>query len=73
MAFAKKYDKIQQDLMDYILSGQMHSTLIGKLISMDSSSDPSSIKSVEEFVEYIISLLERSESYRKDNVKSKSI
>ena len=73
MAFAKKYDKIQQDLMDYILSGQMHSTLIGKLISMDSSSDPSSIKAVEEFVEYIISLLERSESYRKDNVKSKSI
>jgi hypothetical protein len=73
MAVAKKYDKIQQDLMDYILSGQMHSTLIGKLVSMDSSSDPSSIKAVEELVEYIVSLLQRSENYGKDHVKSKSI
>jgi len=67
----KKYDKMQQELMDYILSGQMHSTLIGKLVSMDSSSDPSSIRSAEEFVEYVITLLQKAEKYGKDNVKSK--
>lgn len=67
----KKYDKMQQELMDYILSGQMHSTLIGKLVSMDSSSDPSSIRSAEEFVEYVITLLQKAEKYGRDNVKSK--
>ena len=66
----KKYDTIQQQLMDYLLSGENHSTLVGKVISMDHSSN--GIDEVEGYVEYIIRQLRQAEDYskRKDNVKS---
>jgi len=66
----KKYDKMHQQLMDYILSGQMHSTLIGMQIAVDSSSKENDFKNVETFVEYITGLIGRAEAYAKNNVKA---
>ena len=65
----EKYDTIHQQLMDYLLSGESHSTLVGKTISMDHSSN--STDEVEDYVEYVISQLKQAEEYskRKDNVK----
>ena len=64
------YDKIHRDMMDLILSGDLHSTLVGKLISVDHSDDDGAIKQAEEFTEYIVGLLKRSEERAKD-VKAK--
>jgi len=67
-----KYDKMHKDLMDYILSGEMHSTLIGMQIAVDSSSRENDIRNIELFVEYVTGLVSRSENFaksRKDNVK----
>jgi len=63
-----KYDQIHQDLMDLILSGNMHSTLVGKQITLGGSQE-SVIKQAEEFTEYTVNLLKKAENYRKDNVK----
>ena len=65
----KKYDKMQRDLIDYIMSGQMHSTLIGKTVSINGSSSNNDLREVEEFVEYMVSLFKRAEDFGKDNVK----
>lgn len=64
-----EYDKMHRELMDYILSGQMHSTLIGKTITMNHSDSTNDLRDVEEFVEYVVSLIKRAEQFRKDNVK----
>ena len=63
-----KYKKIHRQLMDYLLSGETHSTLVGKLVSMDRSNN--SIDEVEEYVEYVVRQLRAAEQYsaRKDNV-----
>ena len=55
--------------MDYLLSGENHSTLVGKLISMDHSDN--GIDEVEGYVEYVVDQLKQAEEYskRKDNVK----
>jgi len=66
---AEKYDKIQKELMDYILSGQIHSTMIGMTIMVDHSDKKEDIKDVEMFVEYVLGLMKRAEKYGKDNVK----
>lgn len=66
---SEKYDKIHKDLMDYILSGKMHSTLIGKVIHVNHSDSRNDLKEVEDFVEYITDLLERAEKFGKDNLK----
>jgi len=66
---AKKYDKIHKNLMDYILSGQMHSTLIGMQIAVDSSSKDNDLRNVEQFVEYITGLIARADDYA-NNVKA---
>lgn len=68
MAKAKDYDQIHQDVMDLILSGQMHSTLIGKTVAIGSKSDKN-LREIEDFVEYIVNLLKKAEQFRKDNVK----
>jgi hypothetical protein len=65
----KEYEKMQNELIDYIMSGQMHSTLIGKTISLNNSNSKSDLQEVQEFVEYTISLIKRAEEFRKDNVK----
>jgi len=63
-----KYDIIHTQLMDYLLSGENHTTLVGMIISMDHSN--SDVSEVEGYVEYIISQLQQAEEYsnRKDNV-----
>ena len=60
------YDKIHRDMMDLILSGDLHYTLVGKLISVDHSNDDDTIKQAEEFTEYIVGLLKQSEERAKD-------
>lgn len=62
-----KYDQIHRDLMDMITSGEMHSTLVGKVITV--SGPGGSLSNIEEFVEYIINLLKKAEQFRKGNVK----
>lgn len=71
MARASKYDQMHRDLMDFILNGNMHSTLVGKVVSL-SGNEKSDLESVEELVEYVTSLAEKSEKFRKDNVKKAS-
>lgn len=63
-----KYDVVHKQLMDYILSGESHSTLIGMTISMDHSDE--GISEVEAYVEYIVNQLRQAEEHalRKDNV-----
>jgi len=68
----KKYDKIHREIMDYILSGEMHSTLIGMMISVDSSTKSNDIKSVKQFAEYVVNLIAKAEKFAKDNVKIKA-
>jgi len=69
MKKVKKYDKMQRELMDYILSGKIHSTMIGKTIMVDHSDKKENLSDIEEFVEYMVSLIKRAENFGKDNVK----
>lgn len=62
-----KYDKIHRDMMDMILSGEMHATLIGMQVSVGSGSG-GNLREIEEFVEYTIKLLKKAEQFGKDNV-----
>jgi uncharacterized tellurite resistance protein B-like protein len=57
----EKYDAIHQQLMDYLLSGELRSTLVGKLISMDHSDE--GISEVEDYVEYVVDQLRNAENY----------
>jgi len=70
MAKESKYDKMQRNLMDYILSGEIHSTLIGKTIMVDHSDRRENLSDIEEFVEYILGIIKRAEKFS-DNVKKK--
>jgi len=54
--------------MDLLLSGEMHSTIVGKQITLGGSVT-NDIKESEEFTEYIVNLLKKAENFRKDNVK----
>jgi hypothetical protein len=69
-----KFDKMHKQMMDYILSGQMHSTLIGMTITMNHSDSANDLRDVESFVEYVTRLIKNSEEFakssRKDNVKA---
>jgi hypothetical protein len=63
-----KYDQIHQDLMHLLLNGEMHSTLVGKQITLGGSKE-SSKQQADEFAIYIVNLLKKAEQFRKDNVK----
>jgi len=63
-----KYDQIHQDVMDLLLKGEMHSTLVGKQVTLGGS-EASTLQQAEEFTEYIVDLLKKAEQFRKDNVK----
>lgn len=65
----KKYDKMHRELIDYIMSGQMHSTSIGKVVSVNNTGSKNDLRDIEEFVEYTVSLIKKAEAFRKDNVK----
>jgi len=67
----KKYDKMHQEIVDFILSGNLHSTLIGKVVSLDGSGANKDIQAAEEFAEYVTGFLQKSEGYAKNNVKGK--
>ena len=64
-----KYDQMHRDIIDFVLSNQMHSTLVGKLITIDHSKDTETIREVESLAEWVVALLKKAEHYRKDNVK----
>jgi hypothetical protein len=63
-----KYDQIHQDLMHLLLNGEMHSTLVGKQVTLGGSKE-SSNQQADEFANYIVNLLKKAEQFRKDNVK----
>ena len=65
---ANKYDQIHQDLMDLVLSGDLHATMIGTIITLGGS-EKSDLREAEILVEYIVDLLKKAETRRKDNVK----
>ena len=65
----KKYEKMHRQLIDYIMSGQIHSTLIGKTISLNNSNSSNDLREVEDFVEYMVNLIKKAEDFGKDNVK----
>jgi len=65
----KKYAQIHVDVMELLLSGEMHSTLVGKQITLGGSKE-STVKQADEFAQYIVDLLKKAEQFRKDNVKS---
>jgi hypothetical protein len=64
---AIQYDELHSSLMDMISSGEMHSTLIGKVISISGPGE--NLDDIENFVEYVVNLLKKAEQFRKDNVK----
>ena len=65
----ERYGVVRQQLTDYLLSGESHSTLIGMTISMDHSDSDSN--EIESYVEYVVNQLKNAEAHanRKDNVK----
>ena len=63
-----KYDQIHQDLMQLLLNGEMHSTLVGKQVTLGGSKE-SSTQQADEFANYVVNLLKKAEQFRKDNVK----
>ena len=63
---SKKYDEMHKNLMDLILSGELHSTLVGKIISVDHSDDSTAIQQAEEFTEYVVNLIKKSNQRAKD-------
>ena len=70
MATERQLEKIRQDLLGLISSGSLHSTLIGKIISVNHSDSADDVKAIDSFVDYVIDLLRKADRYGKDNVKS---
>lgn len=58
------YDRLQQKMMDMLLAGTMHSTLVGKIVTLGGSRG-SDIQHAEEFVEYTINLIKKAENYQR--------
>jgi hypothetical protein len=67
---AKKYDKLEKDLVNLISSGSLHTTLIGKIVSVDHSDAEDDVKAIKEFAEYVVNLVMKADKYGKDNVKT---
>ena len=65
---ATKYDQIHKDLMDLILSGDLHATMVGRIVTLGGS-EKSDLREAEILVEYTVDLLKKAETRRKDNVK----
>jgi len=72
-----KYELIKHDVEKFLISGNMHSTLVGKQITLGGS-EQSTLQQAKEFAEYIADLIEKAENYkktfrtsRKGNVKLK--
>jgi len=70
VATERQLEKIRQDLLGLISSGSLHSTLIGKIISVNHSDSADDVKAIDSFVDYVIDLLRKADRYGKDNVKS---
>ena len=70
MATERQLEKIRQDLLGLISSGSLHSTLIGKIISVNHSDSADDVKAIESFVEYMVDLLKKADQYGRDNGKS---
>jgi hypothetical protein len=63
-----KYDQIHNDLVNLLLAGEMHSTLVGKQVTLGGSKE-STQQQAQEFSDYVVNLLKKAEQLRKDNVK----
>ena len=60
------YQQVRDDVVNLLASGEMHSTLVGKVITLGGNHDNDEI---QEFAQYIVDMLKKAENFRKDNVK----
>lgn len=65
-----KNQKVEDNIYEYINSGAMHSTLVGRIISMDNSDPEAGSAEVRDFARYIVDLVEQAEHHVANNVKS---
>ena len=63
-----KYDQIRSDLLNLLLTGEMHSTLVGKQVTLGGSKENVQ-QQAQEFSDYVVNLLKKAEQLRKYNVK----
>ena len=59
-----KYEQIRQDIVKYLSDGQMHSTLVGKVVALHGNGHDSE---VNELAQYIANMVMNAENYRKKN------
>ena len=64
-----KYDKLQGKIMNYLLSGEVKSTLVGKIISLDHSNEEDAINDAEALAEWVIGFIKKVEGYKPKDVK----
>ena len=64
-----KYDKLQGKIVDYLLSGEVKSTLVGKMISLDHSSEKDAINDAEALAEWVVGFIKKAEGYKSKDVK----
>jgi hypothetical protein len=65
-----KYEQIKRDVENLLVSGNIHSTLVGKQITLGGSKE-STAKQANDFATYIADMIKKAENFRKGNVKTK--
>jgi hypothetical protein len=53
------YDSLHKRIVDFLVSGQMHSTLVGMVVSLDGDKSKSDFIEATDFADYIISFLKK--------------
>ena len=53
------YNFLHQKIVDCLVSGQMHSTIVGKIVVLDGDKSKNDFIEATEFADYIIDLLKK--------------
>jgi len=64
----KKYDQLHSDLVDMLANNGMHSTLVGKVVTLGGKVE-SDRQAAEELATYIVEMAKKAKDFRKGNVK----
>ena len=67
----KQLEKIRKNLTGLISSGSLHTTLIGKIVSVNHSDSADDAKAIDSFVDYVVELLEKADNYGKSKQNGK--
>jgi hypothetical protein len=62
------YEQMRQDIVDFLMSGEIHSSLVGRIVLLQGKEDDR--KEVENYAEYIVNLVQRSKLFKKGDVKN---